>query len=521
MPDEELRFALKIDPDLKAVDAALARTAKQVEATAAGISRTYGQALAGAVPGAAAPTGGAPYAGLAGGGVPPHIAANIARINRAGTFSYEAARAAGALPPPGGYGAGAGGIVGGAVGGIGATGGMISGLTGMAGGAAGMALGGPVGAMIGKVAGQIAGSIAEAVPAAIGSVIAAPAKIAAMGLEGLGHSLRELQGPLGPVGLGLDAVGKSLQVVSNVVKMVPLVGSILGPFTDALAGIPGTLKDITTSLTRMAAVASPGAFKVWEIALEDVQGVIGQRFLPILDTMREGVRLFGDVLATFLPTGEEVAAAMGELRAVFAEMGREVRAAAGEMGPQIRGALIEGLKTLAHWAAVAARAVGILAVRLSRTFAPAATAGTLGVYGGAAAGAGAESSYGAAARAASITGFEEYERQLQVAAFREPGYTDPGLAAAQEAAASLAEIDAQALDLANKMEEWAKFIGGVLVAIKDAVVFIKDLVGAPAKFGQSLVDDTMKGLRQGESLWGATARSFFAAPGGGRAKLGM
>jgi hypothetical protein len=513
VPVEELRFALKVDPDLKAVDAALAAAAKKVEATSTQISRTLGQTLAGAVPG-----GGGAYAGIAAAGH-PGIAANIARINRAGDFGFRMAAGAGALPPGGGYAQALGGMVGG----VGATGGFLSSAGGMLGGAVGSLAGGPVGAMVGKIAGQIAGGIAEAIPAALGSVIAAPAKLAATGLEGLAHSLRELQGPLGPVGLGLglDAVGASLQVVSNVVKMVPIVGSILGPFTDALAGIPGVLKDITTSLTRMAAVASPGQFQVWQIALEDVQGVIGQRFLPILDTMREGVRLFGDVLATFLPTGEEVREAMTELRAVFAEMGREMRAAAAEMGPQIRGALIEGLKTLAHWAAVAARAVGILATRLARTFAPAARAGTLGVYGGAAAGPGAESSYGAAARAASITGFEEYERQLQTAAFREPGISDPAIAAAQASAASLADIDQQATRLADQLTEWATTIGTILVAIKDAVVFIKDVLGAPVKVGQNLVDDTIKGLRRGESFFGATARSFFAAPGGGREKIGL
>jgi hypothetical protein len=196
----------------------------------------------------------------------------VARVNRAGTFGYEAARAAGALPS-GGYGAEAAGLIGSAAGGVGASGGLVNSLGGVAEGAAGMALGGPVGAMVGKVARQLAGGIAEAVPKATGSVIAAPAKVASMGLEGLAHSLRELQGPLGPVGLGLDAVGKSLETVATVVKAIPIVGSVLGPLGDVLAGIPGVIKGITSG--RQVSPRVEHAFRRLMAKVEEVTGRLG------------------------------------------------------------------------------------------------------------------------------------------------------------------------------------------------------------------------------------------------------
>jgi hypothetical protein len=208
---------------------------------------------------------------------------------------------------------------------------------------------------------------------------------------------------------------------------------------------------------------------------------------------------------------------MFELRAVFAEMAREVRDAAGEMGPSIRGALIEGLKTLAHWAAVAARAVGILATQLARSFAPAAA----GAGGGPT---GAESSIGAAARAAHISGFEEYERQLQVAAFREPGMAaDPGLAAAQASAASLAQIDQEAQQLASTLTEWAGSVMSVLRGIWDVLKMIWNFIKGIyeiASMPSLAVEDTMRGIRAGESVPWATIRGTLAAPFGGRWDLG-
>jgi hypothetical protein len=465
---DELQYIIKINPDTSAVDKALDRAAKNADGISAGMTRAWGRAMVGAE-----------------GGAYPSIAAKVAagvRQQDNPTFLYRLMHGAGAQPhqqPD--LATMLGGVVGAAGGG---------GTAGAVGGMAGAAVGGPAGALVGRVV----GTALAALPKALGDAIAVPAKLATGALEGVASSLRQLQGPLGPVGAGLDLLGGSLQTVSNVVKAIPLVGSLLGPLSDVLAGIPNTLADVTHSLVNMAAAASPGQFRVWQIALEDVQGVIGQRFLPVLDVMRQGVRLFGDVLATFLPTGEEVRAAMGELRAVFAAMANEVRNAAGEMGPSIRGMLVEGIKTLAHWAAVAARTVGILASRLA-AFANTRGFGTPG--------AGAASSVGASAQPAAITSFEEYQRQLQVASFREPGAAaSPELGALQDMGISLAEIDQQATALANTLTEWATTALTALNAIKAAAEGIWDFVKATVKETshaveqtQTIVQETMNGAR--------------------------
>jgi hypothetical protein len=186
---------------------------------------------------------------------------------------------------------------------------------------------------------------------------------------GAAQGLRGLQGHLGPVGLGFDVAGAGLRGLGTAAGGIPFLGPVMGPLIKGLSVLPAIFKDITSSLTDMAHKASPALFYSWSRALDDVQGVIGRTFLPVLGMMRDGVRLFGDVLANILPDQQEVYEALGELRAAFADAGQEVRAILAEVGPGIREALISGLKQLAHWAAVAARAVTILAGRP-----PAATA---------------------------------------------------------------------------------------------------------------------------------------------------
>src|SRR5262249_36541024 len=115
-----------------------------------------------------------------------------------------------------------------------------------------------------------------------------------------------------------------------------------------LLPLPAVFKDITSSMVRMASVASPAAFRAWAVALEDVQGVIGRTFVPVLNLMREGVRLFGDVLAEVLPNQQEVGAALAEFRQAFRDMGREVRAVMATAGPDIRDVLIAGPMQLGH-----------------------------------------------------------------------------------------------------------------------------------------------------------------------------
>jgi len=197
-----------------------------------------------------------------------------------------------------------------------------AGMLGAIGGMAGEALGGPIGAEVGAMLGQ-----------AISKTLNAPAQAAIGALNLVGDSLRGLSGALGPIGVGFDlATAGAKGFVGAVSKINPILGEMIGP----LAEIPGIFKGITETLTSFAAKASPGQFRLFEMAVEDTQAVIGHTFLPVLELMREGVRLTGDVLANFLPNSSEMREALTEVRSAMSSAAAEIRRALGELGPEVR-----------------------------------------------------------------------------------------------------------------------------------------------------------------------------------------
>lgn len=276
------------------------------------------------------------------------------------------------------------------------------GLQAAAGAAGGPAAAAGVGAAIG---------IGKAIGKTMVTGLSAPAKLIGMVMTTLTGGLRELQGPLGPIGLGFNAVAKGGQLAAKTLGMVsPLFGKALGKSIDFVIG---PAKELTTVLTQMAAVASPGTFKIWTMALEDVQGVIGQAVTPILQTMTEGVRLFGDVLATVLPDMSEMNAVLDEMRPDWEGLKNEIRAFASEFGPTIRNGIITIFRELAAGAGLAARGITWLTQQLGVLFRNLGFSAPPG-------GQGMRSSQGAAARQASITGLEDYQRQLLTSAFSQP-----------------------------------------------------------------------------------------------------
>lgn len=222
-------------------------------------------------------------------------------------------------------------------------------------------------------------------------------ELATGGIKGLNVALQEFQGNLGPIG----TVFSSLQGIAK---------TIGGPVGEEIVG---AFRGIADSLVSMSRLASPGDFRLWTMALEDVQAVIGHSFTPMLNLMRDGVRTFGDVLATILPTQGEA----NEMLTDFREAWRELKGALLEAQPWLKSMLHTGLKQLAGVMTFLARAAD-LAVRSVTRLALA-----LGIY--------REdvrieqrSSFGATARPATMTSLEEYQRQLQLAAFSLPGSDD-------------------------------------------------------------------------------------------------
>lgn len=392
-----------------------------------------------------------------------------------------------------------------------------AGTAGQVGGLLGGAFAGAGGAILGGAAGRALG----AAPGAAGAALGAPAQAVNAGLNQISAALRAMQGNLGPVAAGLDLVGAALSSVSNVLKSIPVIGTVVGPLSDALASIPGLFRDITGTLVDFAAKASPGVFRTWTKALEDVQGVIGQAFVPVLEVMRDGVRLFGDVLANVLPNMSEVRAALGEFRNEFAGFGTEIRDILREIGPQIRGLVISGLQQLAHWLAVATRAAVLMAERLRQYFGGAAPGGTVKPSTEP-----LRTSFGASYQQPRMEGALEYERNLQLAFAGlggGPSKEDQNLARLddivgidQEAKDLLATIDVAVSGIGSTISEGVAIARSTYEVMKTVVDWLKSIYDRlpelkPNQTIENIGDNTTNALLRGLSAEGARGRRLDAA----------
>jgi hypothetical protein len=289
----------------------------------------------------------------------------------------------------------------------GAQGGQLAQAGSMAGEFIGGAIGGPAGAEIGKVIGEVA---AKEIP----KILAGPSGKLVTGFKTMSSSLNDLNGQLGPVSMGFNLIGDVMDGISEKVKSIPIVGEILGPMLDNYAAIPRILNQITGSLTAMAGVASPGQARLFQMTVEDVQGVIGERFIPVLELMRDGVRLFGDLLQNLLPSGSEVRNLLSNLRATMADLGDEMRDLVTRIGPIFKLVIRSGISALA---------TGLNGLATAATFALRGIQPLINVLEdiGVLSPDDYRSSAGAAARQASFSGVMDYQRQLQVSAYSQPG----------------------------------------------------------------------------------------------------
>jgi hypothetical protein len=289
---------------------------------------------------------------------------------------------------------------------VGSGGSKLQGMGGLVGGA----VGGPIGQVLGSLIGEAVGEL----PGKLGEGLARPAQLAAGALSTLSSSLKELSGALGQIGIGFDLVTTGLGKVAEVVHKIPLLGGVLGPLVDNLAVVPGIFKSIVETLVGFTAQANPALYEQYQIAIQDVQAVIGNTFLPVLSLMRDGIRLFGDTLAELLPNSQEVSASLTDVYAAFSEFRKAILEMSSELGPIIRSGLVAALNVLGQ----IAREVASYVTYLVKAMTPwiAQLREFLGLHKGP-----ARSSIDAAARPAQMSGIDEYQRQLQLAAFSAPG----------------------------------------------------------------------------------------------------
>lgn len=317
-----------------------------------------------------------------------------------------------------GGGGGTGALLGGILGGQGG-----GGMLGQIGGMAGEALGGPAGAMIGE-------ALAKAIPGAI----AAPARAATAAMEEVAKGLRGMEGPLGGVGAGLDLATSAFESVSGAVKGIPVLGEVLGPLLDTIGKLPGIFKSILETGTSLVAKLSPGVMKQFNVALEDAQATIGQAFLPVIQQMIPYIKELGTIIAQALPSDQEMRAMFG---AVFESIKELVQEIAPLIGPVLK-ALTVGTKVLVDSLSLLVKAFKATyeAVRLmiqGMTLGLVDLNDVFGTKGG-------ERGQASAARPASLSSIEEYQRKLQLETFQ--GGRDTGIKSiAENVGAMQARVD--------------------------------------------------------------------------------
>lgn len=261
------------------------------------------------------------------------------------------------------------------------------------------------------------------------------------GLSGVGSTLSTAGAEMGGIGggalAGLGAAAGALSMVGG-----------------AAMAAAGFVKELAQGMLGFVAAANPAIAMQFQLILRDISGVIGQTLIPIFKVLMEVFRVAGDVIATILPSGEEMETMMEGFNEAFGELTDGIRAALAEIGPPIRElimllgtALFNGLGVLIKIVTETTKAL-MYFVRpfLALLHGLGLTSGTVGT----------RSFVGAAARNASISGLEEFRTKLQTSAF------SSGIAAGRSPAERMADkMD----DIDTRLESWQSPSGPIALLI--------------------------------------------------------
>jgi len=238
----------------------------------------------------------------------------------------------------------------------------------MSGAARGFASGGAKGAV-----GAMSGAIGGAMGGPVGLIISMLPELAKMSGEiqkmmnpithvnsafkTLNTSLKGLQGPLGAIGLAFDGVSAGFDMMFGHIKDIPLVGDLLGGVIDQYIQAPKIIKETVGILTEMAGKVSPAHAERMALAIDDTSAVIGRAFLPVMEVMTDTLRGFGDVMATIIPSSDEMRSVLEEIKPSLYEMGNAFKEVYRHLGPFIRKSFITGFRVLGTVISAVAKAV--------------------------------------------------------------------------------------------------------------------------------------------------------------------
>ena len=265
----------------------------------------------------------------------------------------------------------------------------------------------PVGALKGLV-GNLFGGGKQGLPAgfkvpADALAKAPPAKLGGAGVQGApaggGFNLAGLaaKGAEGGAAEGAAAgAGGAAGAAGPVGIAVALAAAAAVKALQTVAAALNALKEVSLAF---AAQANPKVVERYTLAWDDLQAVVGRSLIPVVELITQGVRLFGDVLASVLPTTQEMRAALAPLGDAL----KELRDVFAELAPYIKVTITGALLTLGYTLKGLALTIKALLLPLRQ----------LGLLGGKQ----LASSVGAANKGVSFTGAEEYAKSVYQAAY--------------------------------------------------------------------------------------------------------
>lgn len=98
----------------------------------------------------------------------------------------------------------------------------------------------------------------------------------------------------------------------------------------------GPMAAAITSIKMFVDAANPAVVDQFNMAIKDTVAVVGHALTPVLQALTPGLRLFGDLLASIMPSWEEMEAITGPLNQYFHDM----RKAIEPIIPILKGALL-------------------------------------------------------------------------------------------------------------------------------------------------------------------------------------
>lgn len=178
------------------------------------------------------------------------------------------------------------------------------------------------------------------------------------------------------------------------------VGTAMAALGPAMGAAGAAITAFKSVVLDSVAKANPGAMERFNLALDDIQGVIGQTLMPVIEMWTKELRLVGDVLASILPSADEMRDALQPV----SDFLDDLREALEPVVPVIKQVLLGALKALGEALKLVLKPLGEVAKFLGHLFGEGA--GSL------------KSSFAAAVRNVSFTSAEQFARSVNVAAFR-------------------------------------------------------------------------------------------------------